>query len=212
MVANSNLLAWFFLQHTLHYPQLPTGETQPLPALAFSGRVFFEEFLTARVVRGSFARCGAGDGEAVQAASPHTGLASAPENTGCAWHPRAWVRWVVGRATDGTLSEAARRILRRTGEAARPGVVPRTHLRTAFAPQLAKRRRPPHVGPSASARDRSRGGRGAERFLTGRRSHEAAHGRVYFLPASLSARNVMPTDLVTLNQSNLPKRAAGSRE
>lgn len=211
-MANSSPLAWFILRRTLHYPQLFAGEMRPLPALAFSGRVCFEEFLTARAVRGAFARCGVGDGEAVQAASPHTSLTSLAENADFASHPRAWVRWVVGRATDGAPSGAARRILRRTGEAARPGVVRRIHLRTAFAPQLAKRRRPPHVGPSASARDRSRGGRGAERFLTRRRSHEAAHCRVYFLPAFLSAENVMPTDLVTLNQSNLPGRAAGGRE
>ena len=152
MAANGSPEAWFFLQRKLHCPQLLAGESRPLPAFAVSERVFFEEHLTARAVRGALARYGAGDGEAVRAASPHTGLASLVENTDFAARPRAWGRWAAGRdgeATGDTLSVGARRILRRTGEAARSGVVRRAHWRTALAPQPTERCLPLHVGPSA---------------------------------------------------------------
>lgn len=92
MAANNNPLAWFFLRCTLHYPQLLAGEARPLPAFAFSERVFIEEFLTARAIRGALARYGPGDGEAVHMALPHTDLASLAENTDLTSHPRAWER------------------------------------------------------------------------------------------------------------------------
>lgn len=53
---------------------------------------------------------------------------------------------------------------------------------------------------------------GAERPLTRRRSHEAAHGKVYFLPAFLSVENVMLAKPMPEDRSNLPRRAAGDRE
>ena len=106
--------------------------------------------------------------------------------------------------TGGTLSVGARRILHRTGDAARAGGARRTCLRTAFAPRLAKRRQPPHVGPSTF--------RTGSRSRCGTAPYEAAHGKVYFLPAFLSVENAMLAKPMPEDRSNLPRRAAGDRE
>ena len=203
----------FILRCTLHYPQLPDGGTRPLLAFALSSRTFLAKFRKARAVREALARSGHGDGEALPVTSSHMGLASLAENADFAWHLWVQGRWGTGRgkvATGGTLSASARGILRRAGEAGRPGAARRIHSCTGAAPRPAGRRRASScrtVRRPAHVRNH-----GAKRLRTRRRPHETAGGRVYFFIAFQPTKNVMPTESPSENRSNLLRRAVGDRE
>ena len=212
MAANSSPRARFILWRTLHHPQLPAGESRPLLAVVFSGRGFFEGFLTARAVRGALARCGVGDGGGAGALATHgpgvaggeCGLrvASASLGTLGGWPGQGghWRRAFCVRPQDSPPD-------RRSCPAERGPPYPLAHsLRTFSLPSVAG---PLTLDRRRSARDR---GRRAERFPARRRSHEAAHGGVYCPPAFLSMENVMPAKPTSGDRPNLLRREAGGRE